>query len=61
MTRNKSVLSVVALSAAVGVATMVWISAGPGSGEASAAAGQARKFDGDVVVAGTLTAKALRT
>ena len=61
MTRNKSVLSVVAVSAAAGVATFMWASAGVGSGEASAAAGQARKFDGDVVVAGTLTAKALRT
>jgi len=59
MTRNKSVLGVLALSAVVAAMGM-WMCAWQGPGEASAAAGAERRFDGDVTVGGTLTAKALR-
>jgi len=60
MTRKKSVLSAWVLLAVAGVAMVVWASAAPGVGEASGAPGEARMFGGDVAVAGTLTAKAIR-
>ena len=59
MTR-KNMLGALTLSAAATAAMVMWGQAGPGSGEASAAAGKTQRFDGDLTVSGTLTAKALR-